>query len=137
MEEKKKLEEKILTYRILESRFNTLVKQKDLLASKLAEIRLTLESIEEIEKSGEVLFPLASGAYTLGKIIDKQKIVLSIGASIALEKSLVEAKKFLNERKDEIEKALNQVNKEIVNLSFNLQVLEREIGKIVKEEKNV
>ena len=134
MEERKKLEERIIAYRVLEARLNSLVKQRDLLSSKLAEVRSTLESIEEIEKSEEVLFPLASGAYTLGKIIDKQKIVLSIGANIALEKSLIEAKKFLNERKDEIEKALTQINKEISQISFNLQVLEKEIGKIVGEK---
>jgi len=135
--EEKKLEERVLAYRFLESRFNALIKQRDLLNSKLVEIQSTLESIEEIEKSEEILFPLASGAYTLGKIIDKQKIVLSIGANIAVEKSLADAKKFLNERKNEIEKALNQVNKEIANLSFKLQVLEREISRIAEERKNV
>ncbi|MEM5843682.1 MAG: prefoldin subunit alpha [Candidatus Aenigmatarchaeota archaeon] len=130
--EKKELQEKILVYRLLEARLNSLLKERELLIAKIVEIQTTLQSIEEIKKSEEVLFALGSEAYAFGKIKEKDKIIVEVGSNIALEKNFDDAKKTLEKRRVEIEKTLNDAEKEINEISLRLQELAPEIEKLVK-----
>jgi prefoldin alpha subunit len=136
MVEKKELEEKVLAYRILEAKLDSLLKQRNMIASKLIEIQTTLESINEIEKSKEeVLFPLGSEAYTFGKVMDKKKIIVEIGANIALEKTIEEGKETLKKRKLELENALDTTQKNIMEISSSLGQLGPQIQELAKELK--
>jgi prefoldin alpha subunit len=133
----KELQEKIIVYRILEMKLNSLLRQRDLIASKILEVGGTLAGINEIEKSGEILFPLGSDAYTFGKITEKNKIIVEIGAGIALEKSIEESKIFLEKRKTELENVLAQTQKDISEISSAMSQLSKEIQSLSKSEKNV
>lgn len=134
MTEKKELQEKILAYRILEARLDSLLKQRNMFASKLIEIQTTLQSIDEIEKSKEeILFPIGSEAYTFGKVADKKKLIVEIGANIALEEGVERGKEILNKRKTEFENALDGIQKNIAEISSNLSQLGPEIKKLAKE----
>jgi prefoldin alpha subunit len=99
MEKERELQEKILAYRIFESRLNALLKQRDLIVNKIVEINSTLESIDEIEKSDEALFSIGSEAYAKGKIVDKEKVIIEIGANIAIEKRHEGSKRNAREEK--------------------------------------
>jgi prefoldin alpha subunit len=134
MVEQKELQEKILTYRILEARLNSLIKQRDLIASKLVEIQNTLESIDEIEKSKEeVLFHIGSEAYAFGKITEKKKMIVEIGANVALEKTMEEGREILNKRKAEMENTLNSVQRDITEISFIMEQLGPEIQEMAEQ----
>lgn len=134
MVERKELQEKIVAYRILEARLDSLLKQRDMLATKLVEIQTTLQSMDEIEKSKEeVLFPIGSEAYTFGKIIDKKKMIVEIGANVALGKTVEEGKKILDKRKLEMEDALNSIQRNITEISSSLEQLGPEIQDLAKE----
>lgn len=129
----KELQEKILTYRILEARLDSLFKQRDMLASKMIEIQATLASADEIEKSeGEILFPIGAEAYAFGKVTDKNRFIVEIGANVALEKNLEETRQILDKRRAEIENALNAVQKEIAQAYASLERLEPEIRKMAE-----
>ncbi|MCS7106253.1 MAG: hypothetical protein NZ942_02980, partial [Candidatus Aenigmarchaeota archaeon] len=71
--EKKELQEKILFYRLLEAKLNSLLKEREILIAKTIEIQTTLQSIEEINKGKEILFALGSEAYAFGKLKEKDK----------------------------------------------------------------
>lgn len=134
MVDRKDLQEKILAYRILEARLDSLVKQRDLLANKILEIQISLNSIDEISKSNEeILFPIGSQAYAFGKVIEKNKLIVEIGAGVALEKNVGEAKEILNRRKKEIESGLGEVQKSVLEISAGLELLGPEINELVKE----
>lgn len=134
MQERKELQEKILTHRILEARLDSLLKQRDILASKLIEIQTTLKSVDEIQKSkGMVLFPIGSEAYTFGKVMDKKKLIVEIGANVALEKTVEAGKEILNRRKAEMENVLNTVQKNIFEISSSLGSLGPEIQELAKK----
>ncbi len=136
MEEKEELQKKIIAYRVLESKLNSFVKQRDILLSKLVEIQNTLTSIEEIKKrKDEILFPLGSETFMRGRIVSKNKIIVGIGANIALEKSIEDAKKILEKRKLEIETNLNEIQKSILNISSQLEKLGPEITKLAERLK--
>lgn len=134
MAERKELQEKILTYRIFESRLDALLKQREMMASKTIEIQNTLSSMDEIEKcKEEVIFPIGAEAYVFGKVADKKKLMVDIGADIILEKTVEEAKEILNKRKNDIENALNSMQKDIGEMSAALDQLGPELQSMSEE----
>jgi prefoldin alpha subunit len=135
--EKRELQEKIFTYRLLESRLDGLLKQRDMLISKMAEIQTTLNSIDEIQKSKEeVLFPLGSEAYAFGKVADKKKMVVEVGANVALEKTPEEGKEILKKRIEEIGKGLNSIQQGIIETSSALDQLGPQIQENIEKEQS-
>ena len=135
--EKKELQDRILAYRIFESRLNALMRQRELIVNKIVEINSTLESINEIEKSDEALFSIGSEAYAKGRITDKERIIIEIGANIALEKNMKEAKETLEKRKEELEKSLAQIEEEAIKISSGLNSLAEEIRELSKKVEHV
>ena len=125
----KEVREKVLMYRILEARYNSLIKQRELILQKILEISKTISSIKELEKSDEVLFSLGGEAYTIGKVTNKQKFLVEVGAGIVLEKNKEESINILSKRKNELEKGLKEIESELQKISQSLQTLARELQK--------
>jgi len=138
MVEDTRLQEKILTYRIIEARIESLLKQREALGLKLMEIDTTLNGIDEIEKTeGETLFSLGSETYFFGKVLDKKRMIVEIGADIVLEKTFEEGRQILKERKGEIENLIANLESNVVQLSSGLQEMESQINEMVGRGKEV
>ena len=132
---KQELQERVLAYRLLEARLDGLLKQRDLVLNKISEIQSTFVTLDEVEKKPEtILIPLGSEAYAHGNVADG-KIIVEIGAGVALEKSLSEAKEILNKRKSELNSAFLDLQREITRTSQTMQRLGPEIESMMKESK--
>lgn len=125
------LQEKLMAYRSLENRLNSLANQQNIFASKIMEIQSTIESINEIKKqekeansAKDILFPLGSAAHVRGLVADKDKIIVEVGAGVALEKTADEAKEILEKRKKEIEDAMTVLQKDLQSISAAMQEIE-------------
>lgn len=122
------LQEKIMTFRFLESRLENLSRQREGVMNRISEVDSTLASLNEIEKvDGDSLFPVGSSAFVFGKITDKKKMIVEIGSGIALEKDFEDGKKTLEKNKTELENVLKEIEKEISNTSSMLEQLAPEI----------
>lgn len=114
----KELQEKLMSYRVLEARLEGLVRQRDMLVNKIIELQSTLQSLDELDKSeSEILFPIGGNAFKSAKIANKDRLIVEIGANVALEKSTEEGKAIIKKRKDELEKFVNQIQEEMVKIS--------------------
>ena len=132
--EQKELQENIMAYRLLEAKLDALVKQRDLVASKIMEISTTLDSIDELTKSKEdLLFPIGAEAFTFGKISDAKKIIIGIGMNVAVEKDAESGKKILADRKKELEQALDSIQQETHNVMHGLENLGPKIQKMISK----
>ena len=131
--DEKELQEKVFTYRLMEARLDGLVKQRDMLINKVMELQSTLNSIDDLKSDGEVMFPIGGEAYKIAKTIDKDKLIVAIGANVALEKDTEEGKAILNKRKSELENFINQVQQEIVKVSKAANQLGPEIQELAKQ----
>lgn len=134
MVSEKELQEKLLIYRTLEARLDVLTRQRDLLVNRIAEILSTIESIEEMGKNPEnILFRLGSNAYSYGKVSEKNKILVEIGAGSVLEKTPEESKQILNKRKEEMEKVLKNVQTNMQQVSNALEQLAPQINELIQK----
>jgi len=122
--------------RILENTAEALQSRINLVDAAFAELnvaRRTLEGIGKENPDAPVFVPIGGGSYLKAKITDVDKVVYGVGAGIAIEKSLEEAKQGVDERVSELEKTrraleqqLSQVVKRIQENRNRLQELTAE-----------
>lgn len=137
MTTEKELQEKMLVYRILESRLEVLTKQKDLISNKIAEVVSTISSIDQIEKNeNKILFKLGSEAYVYGNISDQNKILVEIGAGIVSEKSIKEGKLTLERRRIEMENVSKEIQNNLSQISITMNQLTPEINKLIRKSQD-
>ena len=129
-----KIEEKVLQYRILESRLNQLIQQRSFVESRLGEIEITKETLNEIAEVGEkdILISIGSLTYANAKLSKVDKVLVEVGANVALEKSINEAIKILERRKNNLNEIVDRLDEEIRRVSEMMRILENEIGKVSK-----
>ncbi|MHB1908072.1 MAG: prefoldin subunit alpha [Nitrososphaerales archaeon] len=117
--------------RVLESYYQEIVNREQTVSAVLVETRAALESYNELSKNetNELLVPIGSGSLikaTCGKI---DKVVVSVGAGVAIEKAGSDAKAFLESRLKDLEKSgasLEQQRQEIASrLEVGRQTLQR------------
>jgi prefoldin alpha subunit len=108
----------IVELRILENTAEYLQSRVNLINAAITELNLASMSLEGIEKkdSDSIFVPIGGGSYVKAKLEDTDKVVYGIGAGIAVEKSIKEAKDGiasriaeLNKTKTALEQQLNQV----------------------------
>ena len=137
MENEKELQEKMLLYRLLESRLEALVRQRELVTNKAFEINSTISSIEEIEKNQEdILFKLGGEAYAHGKVVDNGTILVEIGAGVVLEKPVQEGKNILIKRREEMENALKELSENISKISGSINQITPEINELIQKNQS-
>jgi prefoldin alpha subunit len=134
MVDQKELQQKIMTYRILQSKLEDMMKQREFIMNRMVELQNTIESLENTQKSeGETLFPLGPEVYVFGKTTEKDKMMVGIGANIVMEKSFEEGKDTLNKRKNEVEKTLAEIQHEMNHLSAAIQEMTPEIQEMIEK----
>ncbi len=133
----KDIQEKVIRYQILDGRIKALMKRREMLVVKMVEIGTTLSSIDEIgkNKENEILLPLGSNVHVPGALKDIKRIVVELGANVAVEEDVEEAKKILEKRKNMINDGLRATEDEIVNLSNEFLRLEAELRSLIEKDK--
>lgn len=104
--------------RVLEAYYNEIVSKIQSASVGISDARSSMESIDSLVKNpgGEFLLPLGSGLLLPANNLNAKKIIVSVGAGVAIEKDFDSAKTFLISREKELEtalKALEQQRREI------------------------
>ncbi len=135
MSKQEEFREKLIQYQLLDSRIKALTNKRDLLLRKIFEIETTLFSVEEIEKSGgkRFLFSVGSDVNIPGLLEKSKKLVVNLGANVAIEKSIEETKKILEKRKSLLNNALKSIENELISLNEELRRLEPEIRSLLEK----
>ena len=80
---------------------------------------MTLEGLEKEKKGSQLFVPIGGGSYVKAKLVTAKKVVVSIGADVAVERTFKDAKEELETHIAELEKT-----REALGQQFN-QVVER------------
>ena len=101
----------LVEVRVLESTYNELTSRQTLLERALLESRAALDSISGLSghPSEEVLTQIGAGAMLRSQPPATDKVLVSIGANVVLEKSKEEAVAMLEERSRDVEKTIVSV----------------------------
>jgi prefoldin alpha subunit len=100
----------LMEVRVLESTYNEFTSRQNLLERALLESRAALDSIKGLsDHSSEVLTQIGAGAMLRSPPPSTDKVLVSIGASIVIEKTKEEAVAMLEERSRDVEKTIVSV----------------------------
>ena len=109
----------------------------------LAELRvssLTLDGLEEEKKGSQLFVPIGGGSYVKAKLEAADTVVVGIGADVAVERSVKEAKVELEARIAELEKSRDalreQFNQVVGRIQENRAQMEEVSAKLREGERS-
>jgi len=121
-------QKKLVLYQMLNNKAEVLAKRREMLLGKLIELQSTLNSVQEIDKKTEDMYmPIGSSVYLNASVKNADKMIVGIGADIALEKDLKETKDMLDDRTKIIQDGIGTLEEEMLKIGKQMAGLEPEI----------
>ncbi len=119
---------------MLENYFANFTQRENTLINVLKDTASAIDSIKGIteKKESETLGPVGTGIFVKTKISSNDKIVLNIGAGVAIEKDKDSAINFLESRIKEIEVALNETAAQKQEVALKLEQGKAEMNRIAE-----
>jgi len=133
----------VMESRYLEETVNELQSRISMINSAINELRVsnvTLEGLEKEKKGSQLFVPIGGGSYVKAKLVTAKKVVVGIGADVAVEKTVKETKVDLEARIKDMEKTREalgqQLNQVIGRIQENRAILEELSAKLREEGVN-
>ncbi len=130
-----------LESRYLEETVNELQSRINMTNSAITELRvssMTLEGLEKEKKDAQLFVPIGGGSYVKAKLETSKKVVVGIGADVAVEKTVKEAKVELEARIAELERTREalgqQFNQVVGRIQENRNIMEEVTAKLRQGE---
>jgi len=130
------LEQKYFQYQILEEKGKALAQRRELFFAKLTEVQTTVAALEQIKKTKDkdIFLPLGSSVFVPGTIDKKEKLIVGLGADIAVEKDIEEIEKIIEKRKDILQQGLESVNEQLIGIENEMARLGPELQKLMPKK---
>ena len=109
---------------ILEGTAEALQSRLNLLNAALTELRVASASLDGLEREtkGVSLFvPIGGGSYIKAKLESVEKVIVGVGAGVAIEKTMKEAKENVGNHLDELEKTRTALQQQLTQVIGKLQ----------------
>jgi len=113
--------------------------QMQSMQSSIVEIGSAIEAIRNLKKmKGDTLLPLGAGIFISCPKPNPEKIVVSIGANIMVQKAPEDAIKLLEERQKKISEAMGTAQQDLGRIIQSIEALTQRASTLAAEEnKNV
>ncbi len=114
----------IVELRLLEGTAETLQSRINFLNDAFAELSLTSKTLEGIEKEkvdAPILVPIGGGSYIKASLTDVDRVVYGVGAGVAIEKTLKEAKEGIANRLAQIERTRQTLEQQLAEVLNKIQ----------------
>ena len=131
------LQHKYVLYQLLQNRIEELKQQVEMLQQKNMEMETTkfaLSEINSMKEGNDVLVPLGSGCYVYGKASNNKKILVDIGAGVMTNKAPEEAQALVEEKREEIEKLVLNLQSELMDAVNKINEIGPELQKAAEEQ---
>lgn len=110
--------------RLLEAYYQEIVTRQQTASAALMDARAALEAMGSLSKTenSELLVPLGGGTLIFASAGKLERLVVSVGAGVAIEKTTDAAKTFLEGRKRDLEKAVTTLEGQRKEIGSRLEV---------------
>jgi len=119
---------------MLESIAASLDQKEGAIVNFLREAMASIESIRNISGGQEIesLIPLGLGAYAKANIQSNSKVIMDIGAGIAIERDHASAMNYLESRIKELQVALNETSVQKQQAMMQLENLKEQMNQLMQ-----
>jgi prefoldin alpha subunit len=108
-----KLERLGYEYEVLQQQASELQRQLQLASQLNAENDAAIKALSALKEMSDSLMPIGSGVFAKIRVASSEKVLVEVGARVLSEKSIPEATKFLEQKKSELEKVLNELQQNL------------------------
>ena len=115
------------------NQFTMLSEQMKFIGTAKAEARASIEAITALQNAGcsaTALLPLGGGVSIRAAVSDVNKMLVTIGAGITVEKSAEESISYLNDRITEMDASEKRLSESIAKLQEQMQAIDARMQQI-------
>ena len=118
---------------MLEGYFSELTQKEEAIISVIREASSAVVSLKAIDNKtdSETLVPMGLGTFVKTKLIPNQKLILNVGAGIAIEKDQNYAINFLESRLKEFQVALQDIDGQKQQVSASLEQGKQQMNQLL------
>ncbi len=131
------LRELLVEQRYLEETARIYQARLEMINASLADVYMANQSLEGIKgkpKGHETLTPLGAGSFVKTELVDTEKIVMGIGAGVAVEKNIDDSIFELKNRQAELERVRNSVQQQLGQVATRLENDRSRISELIKQK---
>ena len=133
MNKQDRIQEKAMQFQGLQQRLRGLEQKEQMLLQAIDELERAKLALKDLKKSkGDAYIPLGANNFVLGEVKENEKVLIAIGAGIAVKKDREEAIKVSDERLKEFQAESDKVMKEIRKMSNELGKIQTDIETLRK-----
>ena len=118
---------------MLEGYFSELMQKEEAIISIIREASSAVVSLKAIDNKtdSETLVPMGLGTFVKTKLIPNQKLILNVGAGVAIEKDQNYAINFLESRLKEMQVALQEIGGQKQQVSASLEQGKQQMNQLM------
>ena len=123
---------------MLENMFAELSQKENSIVNIIRDANSAVKSIQELKSNpdSETLVPVGMGIFIKTKSIPNEKVVLNVGAGVAIEKDHDSALNFLESKIKELEVALQETNTQRQQIAANIEQGKQQMQQIMQQSQN-
>ena len=136
MQSDEQLNELISEYQFLRSVVESIQQRIGLIDGAITELQIansTLEGLSEEEKKNSMLVPIGGGSYIRARLDDFEKLIVGIGADVAVEKTFIDARETYRIRILEFEKVRTSLQQQLEESSSRLSSVQEVLQKFTQQ----
>lgn len=123
-------------YELSRSQLELYQQNLELIDGRLSELRMidnALDEIKDTNKNNEMLVPIGGDTFIKASIIDPENVIVGVGASVAVKKTIGDAKEDIEDKIAELEKVRADHTSNLEKLISRLRELEPSVQSIVSQ----
>lgn len=129
-----RINEMVQQSRVLEAYMNDIMTRQVTVTKLMEEARMASTTIQGISQDSEVesLMPVGIGVYVKTNVPPVKKLVVTLGAGVALEKSRDDALNYVEARIKEYEVAARQLEAQRQEISMRMEQMQAQINQMIR-----
>jgi len=129
-----RINEMVQQSRVLEAYMNDIMTRQMTVTKLMEEARLASSTIQGISPDSEVesLMPVGIGVYVKTNVPPVKKLVVTLGAGVALEKSREDALNYVEARIKEYEVAARQLEAQRQEIAMRMEQMQAQINQMIR-----
>ncbi len=138
MATEEQIKKRYLQFQMLQQQIQQLSEHLELLSQQNAELELSIEAVQELAEAKlntELLAPIANGIFVKGGLRDTSRLLVNVGADIAVEKTVPQVVDLLEQQKKDIMERMSEADLILQQMTAQAAKVYKELEKEVEEKK--
>ena len=127
----------VMEIQYLENVVQSLQQRFSFVEAAIAELQVAQSTVSDLSKETEgadILVPIGGGSYVRAKAADVEKLIVGVGADVAIEKTAKEAMDGYKARIDELHKIRSSLGEEIEKVAANIAKARQELERLSRKQ---